>query len=103
MFEALIADYPISFMELAILSSRASRSSLAFSLSDRKRTFWGLGRLEDELASLKLSLLVCGALTILKSWPGNSHWNSASWTATGLGRGDSGKRGVGFSGMRIGR
>ena len=53
--EALIADLPSAFMELAILSSRARRSSLAFSLSDRKRIFWGLGHLEDELASLELS------------------------------------------------
>ena len=49
-------------MELAILSSGASRASLAFSLSDRKRVFWGLGCLEEELASLKLSLLVFGDL-----------------------------------------
>ena len=56
--EALIADLPSVLMELAILSFRARRSSLAFSLSDRKRIFWGLGRLEDELASLELSFLV---------------------------------------------
>ena len=87
--------FPSVFMELAILSSRARRSSLAFSLSDRKRIFWGLGRLEDELASLELSFFDFWALTILKTWPRTYRWNSASWTATGLGRGDLGKRGLG--------
>ena len=90
--EALIADLPSVFIELAILSSRARRSSLAFSLSDRKRIFWGLERLEDELPSLELSFLVFWALTILKTWPWTYHWNSASWTATGLGRGGLRKR-----------
>lgn len=101
--EALIADLPSVFMEVAILSSRARRSSLAFSLSDRKRIFWGLERLEDELASLELFSFGFWALTILKSGRGISHWNSASWTAMGLGRGDSGKRGVGCSSVRTGR
>ena len=81
-------------MELAILSSRARRSSLAFSLSDRKRIFGGLERLEDELASLELSFLIFWASTIVNFWPGTYVWNSASWTATRLGRGDVG--GVGW-------
>ena len=90
-------------MELAILSSRVSRSSLAFSLSDRKRIFWGLECLEDELASLELSFLVFWALTILKTWPRTYGWNSASWTVTGLGRSDVGKRGVDCPVVRTGR